>query len=616
MSLIRKLFGFAGQDNHLPPSRTYTTPPVPEGEWALIVDANGDEVVDRAPLATDFLARRPVVQLADMGGETYPLYQYDRHKDRDENGAAYVAHLVRSRKNNEHLEKAIFLLSQTDDGRRLLYMAKKEKFKIVFDSSLCAEEGALGLCDYTNKKIPLAEGRSAAEVALTLKHELQHMEDIRNGLTYSHMGQPRNAVFANRALESNARVSESVLAAEILLGSPRGPERQFRTGALFDNLFHKNPPVAKAAHAALADAKTGQWQDFAAKVFPAYFQQQDTLTYYDNRYAKMLTQYAPDVRDSIAALAQNEQLRTMPYEHQAIHRSRVQFLEDNAPALFTRAGLTPDESIGKLSIGGLPYTNHLRKQGFNPAADAHTAIMKDADPAFDVLRDTLQKGLPNAGLHEKLDLPVAAPARITATVSPYRGEKLGGTEKEFTPYVMPHRIDGYKNSTSDDLRSNERMTLSLQDCIDNVRAGNTLLERLHFATTEFVHRHSAFTNIHGRSGVLLSTGFKAPISAFPDDFIFDLYKRTIIGSEHNSAEGKSITADEVRLFAHWQEMRDRGLDHVWGDATMKKDSWMIEHRFEEVWHGALASLTQQKPAETAASTLRAAASGPSAGMPA
>lgn len=573
---------------------------MPEGEWQLIVDAHGDEVVDRAPIASDFLARRPVVQLSQVGGETYPPYQFDRHKDRNENGAAYIDHAIRSRRNLDHLEKAIFILSQTDDGRRLLAIAAREKFKIVFDPSLCAEEGALGLCDYANKKIPLAEGRSAGEVALTLKHELQHMEDIGNGLSYGSTDQPRNAVFANRALESNARVSEAVSAAQFLLGSPQGPERQFRSGALFDNLFHKNPPVAKAAHAALSDAKAGNWRDFAAKVFPAYFEQAPTLAFYDKRYAKMLTEQAPDVRDSATVIKDREAFYKLPYDHQNIHKQRVAFFEQYAPSLFTRQGLTPDQSLDKLTIGGMPYTAQLRANKFNPDADSHIAITAETKPAFDTLRDTMAKILPDAGLHERLDLPVAKPHVAVSTPSPYHGQKLGSADAAFTPIVMPHRTDGHTTHDSQGRRSNALTTEVANDAILNMQSGNTEFDRLHHGVNEFFHRNRGFMNVRGQGTHLLQTGFLAPVGAFPEEYVLDLYRRTVLAAEGNGRVENALSKEEVRLFAHWKQMKDNGLDPIWIDKETKATAQMAGYGDYAFWSGELATLVDKNPRKATA----------------
>ena len=268
------------------PPPAATARPVPQGQWQLIVDANGDRVQSRTPAATDFLARHPVEYIY---GGTFPKVEWKRPYSRDqvkaEDRREFIDHLIRDKRNREFLDKAVFLLSQTDDGRRLLEKSKKLGFQFVFDDSLCMEHGAVGLCDYTNKKIPLAEGRSPAEVALTLKHELQHMEDMENGLGYSSADIPKNGIFGNRTLESNARVSEAVATAELLLGSPKGPSQQFRSAALLNNFWRKNPEMAKAAYGALDDAKAGKWESYAAKIFPAYFKPTHTLEYYDKKYA-------------------------------------------------------------------------------------------------------------------------------------------------------------------------------------------------------------------------------------------------------------------------------------------------------------------------------------------
>ncbi len=591
---------------------------MPEGEWALVVDANGDEVRDRTPAATDFLARRPAVQLKDMGGETHPPYAYDRRKNRDENGVAYINHAIRSLRNRDHLEKAIFLLSQTDDGIRLLQMARREKFTIVFDPELCAEEGALGLCDYTNKKIPLAEGRNAAEVALTLKHELQHMEDFMNGVNYSERSKPRNAVFAERALESNARTSEAVAAAQALLGSPHGPERQFRTDALFNSLFKSKPQMAASAHAALSDAKDGRWHDFAAKVFPAYFQETAILAVYDKRYIKFLSKQAPDVMDSVAAIADKEGFYRLPYEHQKIHRQRVAFFEDRAPSLFTGDGMAPEETLRRISIGGYAYAPQLLAAKFDPNADAYVATTPGGKDAYDALRERLEKILPDAGLHQQLDLPVMKNSpRAAPAASPYRGTISDGSEAAFQPIVPPRRIDGHKNSSTDVRRSNAIHTDSLLASYQKMEGGaNNDLTRWNFATSEFFYNNEGFRNGHGRGTALLGTGFLGPIAAFRDDYVESLYARVVIAAENNAPVENNLAPEEIRLFAHWQRMRDEGMDPVWIDAETKKDSWVLKDRFANEYSNALAMLVTTTPAKPASIMGLQTAARPGVGMPA
>ena len=153
-------------------------PPVPTGEWQLIVDKSGNPVNDRPAAIGDMLARRPVQY--HYGG-TIPGYKPDKSKSLTENMAARTDYEMRSIENRALLDKAIFLLSQTDDGRRLLNTALSQEFTFVFDPERTQKEGAAGLCDYTNKLIPLNEGSTPEQVALTVKHELQHMEDIKNG---------------------------------------------------------------------------------------------------------------------------------------------------------------------------------------------------------------------------------------------------------------------------------------------------------------------------------------------------------------------------------------------------------------------------------------------------
>ena len=293
LGALKRIFSGTGAaaPADLPENRVFDEPPKPAPPYTRIVDKNGDEIVGRKPNGGDFLARPPMD--FDYAGTVPKFSPHDHHSLRDKMGAA-MEYAARDYKNRQNLEKAVFLLSQTEDGRRLLAKARKMEFKFVFDHGQTSDRGAVGMCDYSNKIIPLAEGRNPAAVALTLKHELQHMEDIEKGITYHSNCTLLSSIMADRALEANARVSEAIAASELYLGDPKGPAQQFRSSTLFANFFHSKPAVAEAAFKNISAAKEGKWDAFALPVFKAYQGLIKTLDYYDDNLADMYKKILQD----------------------------------------------------------------------------------------------------------------------------------------------------------------------------------------------------------------------------------------------------------------------------------------------------------------------------------
>jgi len=567
MGWLSNFFRKAARKSYFPPSAV-DSPPQPEGHWSIIVDENGDRVTNRPLAATDFLARRPVDYI---DGGTEPVFKKDPRLNEIQNLQNRVDYEIRSRNNREHLQKAVFLLSQTDDGRRLLNKAKDMGFSLVFDRESCMEANAVGLCDYANKRIPLAEGRSAAEVALTLKHELQHMEDINNGMVYGLSDTPRSAILRNRVLEGNARVSESVAAAEALLGSPHGPQRQFRTAALMNILWNKIPEMAKEADNALEHAAEGKWTQFAAKVLPAYWRETRTLAYYDKNYYEYINKYVPDVKNSMQAA--EAAAKAGDYRKRAEHQERVDWARYNAEKVFTQDRWNAETISPLLTIRGLPYMQDIAQKGFSLASDAAIALTAKAPALFEKLKDNIRTVLPDSNKPAWLDLPVMKKDTPSSpTANPYAAYRTNLEPEAFAPLRFPDRIDG-EMSRNDGIRSNERMTRLFNDTFKNNedrRTGNTDIDRVNYALGDYLHQQQGYSNVRGLVNNALEAGLLAPMGAFPKEYLVDLYGRMPFNSRKNG--NIDISPQEAKLIDHWQQMKDKGMDPMWIDEKNKKAS--------------------------------------------
>lgn len=588
MGFLGRIFGQTARKNYFPPPPA-DGPPQPEGYWTLVVDENGDRVTNRAPAATDFIARRPMDYI---DGGTEPAFQKNPRLSETQNAQGMLDYEVRSHKNRAHLQKAVFLLSQTDDGVRLLQKAKELNFKLVFDSDACAEANAVGLCDYANKKIPLAEGRSAAEVALTLKHELQHMEDINKGLAYDLRDTPRNAILVGRALEGNARVSEAVAAAEAMMGSPHGPARQFRTAALFNVMWQKIPEMAREADAAMNHAAEGKWTQFAAKVLPAYFREKPTLAYYDDNYFRYIDKYVPDVAASVNGAKEGD------YHSRSAHQKRVEQTRANANTLFTQDRWTPDKIAALLTIRGLPYMQDIGKKGFSLASDAAVALTEKAPALFEKLKKNIETVLPGSSKMALLDLPAAAPEKPAAPqANPYAryASKLQPDE-QFNIIQLPDRVDGSR--LSDGMRSNENTTRLFADIMKKVGAGGTQTDRINYTVGQYLYQNRGIANVRGLVGNLLEAGLIAPLGAFPEEYTFDLCKRVMLSVRENNGRAADVSPQELKLIDHWQQMKNKGLDPMWIDGANKQASRVVNGGKEDVYARLLLDALKPAAADT------------------
>ena len=585
MSIFSRIFNVIGRPNGQPaqPSAPalddYNRPildtvPVPSGAWSLIVDENGDQVVTRQPRATDMLAR-PAVQY--IYGGTQPEFKMEQSTNPLHNVQGVIDYECRAQRNKEYLDKAVFLLSQTDDGRRLLDVARHNKFTLLFDPSRVAEEGAVGLCDFAGKVVPLAEGRSPAEVALTLKHELQHMEDMSKGVTYSANDTPQTARMAERALEGNARVSEAIAAVEMLLGSPQGPDQQFRTPALARNFWHKNQPMAEAAQAALPQAKKADWKAFASKVFPAYFKQVATLEFYDARYAEYAKSVVPDVTPEQMKTAKGQQAIAM------------------AERLFSQ-NRSAEEIAGAVTLRGATY--------LNPAlllSEAGQAVTEKAIPLLMEAKAKLLKILPGAATAAGLDAKASTQKPDPRLPNPYKPflSELTGPDT-FAPIVMPNRIDGGHYTTGE--RHHAVISAFMEKEVGGMKSGRTELDRMNYSIGTYLHSRGGYGNQRGLVSDLVEAGLRAPVGAFPSEYLQDLYGR-MYGAAREGVTGdrSPLSKQELKLISHWQDMKDRGMDPVWISADMKAQSYVGTDKMVETYAVHLARALKSPATATATS---------------
>lgn len=562
---LKRLFGLG--EKHSTAAKP-ASPPVPAGEWSIVVNTDGDPVTGRPPQPGDLLAR-PAIPYRYNG--TIPVFEPSAHLTAAENMRARVDYEIRNAQNRTLIDKAVFLLSQTDDGRRLLQKAQNEKFSFVFDHARLKGEEAVGLCDYSNKLIPLAEGRSPEQVAITIKHELQHMEDISSGLGYGTGHTLKSATIANRALESNARVSEAVFAMEAMLGSPRGPDAQFRTHAIFNWHYSKNPHVGDAASHARPLAEKGDWSGFANAVFPAYYRQDATLAYYDKRNIEMYAKNIPDIK--------KEKTLTGTHEYYAPYHieQRMRAAKKSAGTMLTQNNWTTDLLAFALKIKGVPYL----KADKNFAPDSGRAIELTPDASEKL--DDLKARLDYLGIDKSEGLTVRVrepqPSGLKQIFTEARAKM---SPPPFQPIVLPARADGMRLTSGETEHS--LATRMFTEIHTGMKSGRGEIDKLNFSICQYV-RDVGTGNIASRVGNLVEAGLRAPVGAFPPDYLFDLAGRLRDAGKLRYSDGVSspIRPWEVSLFQHWQAMAMEGMSPAWINAKYESENFVSTYDDMKPW---------------------------------
>lgn len=561
MSILKRLFGSKNGLSAIerPQDIAGNAPPVKTGEWSIIVDKNGDEVTNRPPSNDDFLAR-PAIKYKFRG--TIPKFNPNQYTDQNKRYGAAMEHSMRAHKNEALLKKAVFLLSQTDDGRRLLKLANDKEFHFVFDEEWMKKEGAAGMCDYANKQIPLAEGRSAEQVALTLKHELQHMEDIANGVTTNSTHTLKSSLMGERALEANARASEAVFAAESLHGSKNGPERQFRTNKILAHFHHKNTPVATAAIAKLDDAKSGNWAAYALAAFKGYYDQHGTLDYYDKRQVDMYEKTLPENPDEFFdATNRNVLKRSKYYSRKEMIEAGERQLKDVATN--DRWTQNQDDLKSKITIKGQPsYLDEAKD--LDLTNDKYIALGATARAGMNEFILRAKRFIPNT--IEQMETALDAPER-TGTEPPKTipsGLEIYAQNENFEIKRLPNRGGGHHSNTTE----YEEITARFTKEYERLNYYKFDLERLSLTSEAMLH--NTHINMRGNMHRLIDAGYRAPVAAMPQEYILHLCGC----ARHASETGNPNAFDEQDfiIMKHWEEMSEHGLDPIYDDPKWEADA--------------------------------------------
>jgi len=537
------------------------TIPVPTAQWPLVVDPSGHPIANRAPAPTDKLARRGM-EYRFSG--TSPAFAPDASQTPAQNKARRIAFALEDQQNFDNLTRAVFILSQTDDGRRLLARARALDFSFEFDRTTTDARGAAGLCDYANKKIPLHPEATPELMALTLKHELQHMDDIASGVSYGLDAPLHDQIKASRLLEASARASEAVLAYQATHIGAGAPANAWLPASLATAFQNKLPAMAGAATRAEPLASQGAWGAFFAAVMPAFIQEEKTIAFYER-----------DAFDSILKTLPHKPLSQLAHDpvygpHTPYYREKMRTLCKGAPLDFTSLYEKISCCGQKIKAGADATKLEKTFYGLSPASA--DALQKLKDHAQAVWVQTIP--LPDFAMAALQ--PAAKPGafqKIRAALS--RKKPVPQEVKKQVPaiaaYVPPARIDG--STLTNGMKSHEHTTRFYERCLKKLKMGDgTSLDVINLAVDAYVNE--AGISYKASVSDLVEAGFRGPIAAMPCEYINDLRERIYYASRTRSQVGRkdnAFTSTDKILMDHWKALAVNGIDPVTGDLA----GWIV-----------------------------------------
>lgn len=561
---IFKNFGSAtslgGKPTPLPEFRELTAPPQRQGAYMYFVDSAANILNISKPSAKQYVAQRTLPY--DYAG-TIPAFEDNNALKRADNNAEALEHFLRNEKNKSLLDKAVFLLSQTQDGRRLLRLAKESDYKIVFDTDYMEKEGAVGIHDGDKKLISLKEGLTVEDVALTLKHELQHMDDTLRGAHYSHQDTLTSATIMQRALEANARLSEAVLAIELYLGDKNGPEEQYKSAAIFKRLYEKHPEIADIAFKHAQDPNARPFEEVAQDIFTAYWNKNDTLNFYDDHLIKM---YADRVIPHVDAIKDLRNPNTQKPKNEILSAdNNIKVELQRLEVLASKPNWESDEAVASLqniiTIRGERFLSII-----DLTSPERTSLSEDATVELKKLIQEIGTVSENLQTEKETSLfattrPQTPEAKFT---SPF--DYAQNPHSKFEPLQLPHKMDSADYLTNGETVS-EAVTRNFNHIyVSAQQAPVSKVERVNIALSELCDRRHQ--NVRGHISDLIEAGLRAPIAALPSEYIKYLSNRINNHSEDGLID---LSLEDLKLFEHWRNMAQNGYHPVYGCAYVDFD---------------------------------------------
>jgi hypothetical protein len=556
------------------------------------VDAEGNRIIGRGPLQGDFYARKPV---SYAFGGTLPTFRPENHPH-SEVQAARINYETAELRNRERLEKAIFFLSQTDDGRRLLELANAMQFSFVFDQRTLDAREAIGLCDFRSKLIPVHPDSSPQTLMLTVKHELQHMENMADGIFLDTKETLSSFQLVSRALEASARVSEAVAVYECIHGDPAGTPHQFSPPGISQLFECKLPAMAAALNSPSAQqaAKDKNWKVFAQIVFPAFYKEKPTLATYDRDMLGVYSKNMPvDMNDpaSLEDLQASFKNDASGFKAACDVRSNPRYMREHFMAQSTWSHW----KIAKfLTVNGATFLDPTGAT-FNLDDPALLAFQDDSKTrsAFQIFQDKIAKLQAHGHKVVSVDLPPMledAPPSARPSRSIFRqiAERLRhstvfskNTPTPSSPDILPRPLalaaivlphgGALEAARAQQLFIAHNETgaeATLKNFSASLRStpyNQSPNDKVCFAIMDYADRHrrgiSSDAHIFA-SKELIDLGLRAPIAAFPSAYIQRVLIRVAEGL-HASTSGGNYAAfsdSEKRLLQHWQDIASRGAN--------------------------------------------------------
>ena len=358
---------------------------------------------------------RPPVKINYLG--TLPAFAPEPRLPADVNKRRQSLYEHQSKENQELLDKALFILSQSTTGRHLLEEMTKLGYRVSFDDRMTGSKGAGGLCDPLNKQIVLKSSHDAEYIALVLGHEAVHaLQHSKYNVFPSSSYKPESGIALSFAIEADAYAQQTQIAFELAHGDPKGPLNQITYKGPLHQMQKRFPNIVKAAEKTLGEKGALESGALVASAFQGFYDNPYLRTFYEDGHMEWVRLYAPRLLDGPSFRKHfDEDANHVEMAERLMHRGKP-YLKQHAPSIDLAdpryAGVTAEterklKSFYKTHKSGAPVPS-IKRYGVHMKNAVAWVLGLVSESGAAVIMDAPKKTAANPPVAKKPPAPPSA----------------------------------------------------------------------------------------------------------------------------------------------------------------------------------------------------------------
>lgn len=503
-----------------------------------------------------------------LAGTTAP----DQTTDTAKRQKLYIDWAIVQAENARVFTEAIRLLCQNPYGQELLQAAHREKISFAYYYGVPAadEDGDSKVVRAKLEQLGhpdacfLMPGADAVQTALSIvqriaEHQFSHSNerDVAAGLTWNAHDNLATAL----KLDYAKAAAGVAAAARVTYSMGQIADGYFKPEGFEATFARQFPEVASTVRSqGRVAAQSGSWNGFMRAAFQAYYRESRLLGAQNHAALTFFTKCLQRIQRKHPAGAERD-------------KSLKAFMSDDRPC---------HEKI----VARLPYLVGTRMK-FDDKRWVGLGPYVQVQDKNDKLRAAMtEAGIPAAEVARRLDLSsfgkdVYLGEQLQLTAFQSLALRILGVAKQLFPFgtLAASPVSPTQLFVLPEAEAEKPIPIALQTFAERVKQRPSDLDICSHIATIF----------DGSDAVqyvpeLLSAGFRAPIDAFPQPYIFDLLGKirgaSQRGFEQNTLARPGLSVDEISLLTHWRGLARAGVSPL-VDANRKHvdgrlNNWMRE----------------------------------------